>query len=80
MQIQKNGPNSTIVALSSAVILVSYQTPVAAFLDGRYIKTSTIWSQTTTKQIKKFIGKLPSEPVDQSVLDDLLANTISRKK
>ena len=80
MQIQQSGPNSKIVALSSAVILVSYQTPVAALLDGRYIKTSTVWSQTTTKQIKKFIGKLPSEPVDQSVLDDLLANTISRKK
>jgi len=56
------------------VVLFSYSTPVAAMLpSGRYIKTATWYSVTTTKHVNKWLkGVLGDvEAVAQESLDNL---------
>lgn len=57
-----------------AVVLFSYSTPVAAMLpSGRYVKTSTNYSVTTTKHINKWLKGVMAdvETVAQDFIDNL---------
>jgi len=61
-----------------AVVLFSYSTPVAAMLpSGRYIKTATWYSVTTTKHVNKWLKGVFSdvEAVAQESLDNLSGAT-----
>jgi hypothetical protein len=51
------GANQTEITLGSGVtVLVSYQTPVAAFISGRGYLRTTGWRQTTSRHINQWIG------------------------
>lgn len=51
--------NCTTVALTDGrEVLVSYQTPVAAFIPGRgYVRSAESWSRTTSKHVSQYCGK-----------------------
>lgn len=78
MKLKKIAANQTEVHLDNGdVVFVSYETPVAAFISGRgIVKTTTKWSNTTTKHINKFISRTaPAATVSeepQTFFDSLL--------
>ena len=65
------GSNQAEINSNGISLLMSYNTPVAAHIEGKgYIKTSTKWSVTTSKHIDKWLDGFTAELVDQSVLDN----------
>ena len=73
MKLNPLGANKTELHTDNGnVILFSYKTPVAAFVEGQgWIKTSKKWSRTTSKHISMWLGGNAKE-VEQSVLDGLV--------
>jgi len=73
MNIKVIGSNQTELYLGNGtVVLFSYSTPVAArTTDDGFIRTSTKWSNTTSKHINNW-GGFGGKEVDQSVLDNLV--------
>ncbi len=54
-------------------ILISYTTPVAACILGKYYKTGKFFSTTTSKQIGQWIeGGQHAEVMEQSFFDALM--------
>lgn len=75
MKIKNIGANRIVIEPNDNLsVLVSYETPVAAWISGRgYVKTSKKWSRTTSKHITQWIPmpcKLSEEP--QEFFDNLL--------
>ena len=72
MNINVIGSNQTELHLDNGdIVFFSYNTPVAARTDSGIIKTSTKWSNTTSKHINKW-GWSGGKEVEQSVLDSLV--------
>jgi hypothetical protein len=74
MKLKQIGSNQTELATNGTVVFFSYETPVAAMLpSGRYVKTSTNYSVTTTKHINKWLKGVMAdvETVAQSFIDNL---------
>lgn len=55
LQINPIGSNQTELSANGMHVLFSYQTPVAALINGQYYKTNKKWSATTTKHINKWV-------------------------
>ena len=75
MRLKKIGSNQTELFKNGLVVLFSYDTPVAALLpSGRYLKTGTKYSTTTTKHVNSWLRGVLSdvETVTQSVIDGLI--------
>ena len=77
MKIKKLGANKTLLKFSDKEILVSYETPVAAYFNnGQCIRTRENHSKTTQKQITQYFDwvedKTAIKKVEQSYLDSLL--------
>ena len=72
MKVKNIGSNQTEVHLNNGdVVFVSYETPVAAYINGKgYIRTSKKWSNTTTRHINKWLPVKATER-GQEVLDNL---------
>lgn len=75
MKIKPIASNQTELHLpSGAVILFSYETPVAANLaEGGFVRTSTKWSKTTSKHINQWLAGATAKEVAQSELDSMVA-------
>jgi len=63
MKLRNVGSNMTEITTEKGQILFSYETPVAARLadpdnGDRIVITSTKWSATTTRHIKKWVGPI----------------------
>jgi hypothetical protein len=72
MKINAYAPNQTEITTEKARILVSYSTPVCAYVFGRgWIKTDKFYSKTTSKHINAF-GGANAETVPQSEINALL--------
>ena len=74
MKLYQKGSNMTELDLGFAQVFFSYETPVAAMLpSGRYVKTSTKYSVTTTKHVNNWLKGVLSdvEAVEQDFIDDL---------
>jgi len=68
---------ATEIGMSKATVLVSYNTPVAAFILGRgYVRTDKFYSVTTSKHINQWLRSKNAlercETVPQAELDALL--------
>jgi len=73
MKLTPIGSNQNMITTNKGdQVLFSYQTPVAAYVDGDYIRTSTKWSQTTSRHINKWLEGVLAEEVDQSILNGLV--------
>ena len=67
------GSNQNMITTNKGdQVLFSYQTPVAAYVDGDYIRTSTKWSSTTSRHINKWLEGVKAKEVDQTILDALV--------
>ena len=75
MKIKQLGSNQVEVVMpGKARVLFSYNTPVAAFIEGRgWVKTNRFYSVTTSKHINKYLQGLEYETVEQSELDELVS-------
>jgi hypothetical protein len=63
-----------VLTEQGTAVLISYRTPVAAFIPGKgIIRTSKRWSNTTSKHISKWLKQYSANvtinEVDQTVLD-----------
>ena len=66
------GSNQIEIRHGENVFLVSYKTPVAAFVKGKFYRSATKFSRTTSKHINKWLRGYAAQDVDQSVLDTLV--------
>lgn len=75
MKIRKAGNNMTELSLTNGTdVLFSYETPVAAYVEGDgYVRTETRYSVTTSKHINKWLNGMVAREVPQSVIDALVA-------
>ena len=74
MKIKQIASNQTELSTNGMIVLFSYSTPVAAMLpSGRYVKTSTKYSVTTTKHVNKWLQGVGDsvELVEQSFINNL---------
>jgi len=74
MKLKSIGSNQTEYIAHGMAVLFSYSTPVAALLpSGRYVKTSTKYSVTTTKHVNQWlIGVMADvEVVPQDFINNL---------
>ena len=77
MKLTRIASNMTEVELTGdKLVLFSYETPVAARVDGKIYKTDCRWSRTTSKHITKWLQLFgPATEVDgekpQSYFNDL---------
>ena len=73
MKLRKIGNNETELTLSDGTqVLISYETPVAAYRAGETYRTSKKWSATTSKHINKWLDGRTAIERDQSFFDELL--------
>lgn len=75
MKVRKAGNNMTELSLTNGTdVLFSYETPVAAFIEGEgYVRTATKYSVTTSRHINKWLDGMVAREVDQSVIDALVS-------
>ena len=73
MKIKPIASNLTELHTDDAVILFSYETPVAALrkADHEYLRTDQFWSQTTSRHINKWLQGVKAETVPQAELEGL---------
>jgi len=71
MQLIPISPNQNEVITAHARILFSYQTPVAASVDGKWFRTAQKWSKTTSKHINAWIAGRTAETKPQEFFADL---------
>lgn len=63
MKLDQIAPNQTTLTTNSAVVFFSYNTPVAAIVDGTTYRTEQKFSATTSKHINAWAGKnAPTKP------------------
>jgi hypothetical protein len=72
MKIKSIGKNQTEIHIENKVIFISYETPVAACIDGKFFKTDKKWSTTTSKHINAWIDGRKHETRPQSFFDNLI--------
>jgi len=74
MTVNRLGANRAEVVLANGVaVLVSYHTPVAAYIPGRgYVRTAERYSRTASKHVHQWIGIETAEAVPQSELAALI--------
>jgi hypothetical protein len=71
MKVKNIGSNQTEITLPDGTqVLISYETPVAAWIDGQFYKTDVKYSATTTKHINKWCHCAVTKP--QSFFNNLL--------
>lgn len=73
MEVKALGSNQTLIVKSDKEILVSYETPVAAFIQGRgYFCTEKYFSKTTSKHINSWLSGAKAQIKPQEFFDNLL--------
>tara|TARA_R110000822_G_scaffold160612_2_gene300792 strand:+ start:70 stop:303 length:234 start_codon:yes stop_codon:yes gene_type:complete len=75
MNIKPIAPNQTEIHLNNGtLVLVSYQTPVAAFdaEKSKWIRSAEKYSVTTSKHVNKWLSGLNTTTVPQSEIDALM--------
>lgn len=70
MKLDQIAPNQTTLTTGNTVVFFSYNTPVAALVDGIMYRTEKKFSVTTSKHINAWAGK-QAETKPQSFFDNL---------
>lgn len=71
MKLREIGSNQTEIILDNATVLFSYETPVAAWVNGKGYRTDKFWSNTTSKHISRY-GLKDAEKKPQEFFDNLV--------
>ena len=72
MQLKPLGENQTQLETKKDVVFYSYETPVAANIGGKFYRTSSKFSVTTTKHINSWLNGRDAEEKEQSFFDSLV--------
>lgn len=73
MKLNNLGNNkSEVITNDGKVVFFSYNTPVAACVEGRYYRTSQKWSVTTSKHIGSWLEGVKAEEKPQEWFDSLV--------
>ena len=76
MKVKSLGKNKTQIKADDKIILISYETPVAAWIRGRgYLRTAKYHSVTTSRHIVEWLREMDAQeviPVAQEELDKML--------
>jgi hypothetical protein len=72
MKIKNIGKNKTELHINDKIIFISYETPVAACIDGQFFVTEKKWSTTTSKHINAWIDGKKAETKEQGFFDNLI--------
>lgn len=64
------GSNQTELTANGVKVLFSYNTPVAAWINGQFYKTNKRWSVTTSKHVNKWTHLAVDK--EQSFFDGLI--------
>jgi hypothetical protein len=72
MKIKSIGKNQTELHIGNKIIFISYETPVAACIDGQFFVTEKKWSTTTSKHINTWINGRNAEIRPQAIFDNLI--------
>lgn len=72
MKLRVLGPNQTEVEADVAVVLFSYNVPVAAKIADEYFTVDRKYSTTTTRHINAWINGSKTTPRNQRFFDNLL--------
>jgi hypothetical protein len=79
--IRKIGSNMREVECRNGTkILVSYETPVAARIEGQWFKTEKRWSLTTSRHISKWLCGVVAEKRPQAYFWDLFWDAILQER
>lgn len=73
MKLHTLGANKNVVDIGGSVVFFSYNTPVAANVDGKFYRTSKRWSVTTSKHINQWLDGAQAEEKPQEFFDTLTA-------
>ena len=72
MKLNNLGNNKAEITSSNGnVVFFSYNTPVAACMDGKFYRTEKSWSVTTSKHITQWLDGAKAEIRPQSFFDAL---------
>lgn len=72
MELNTLGSNQTEVIFNdNTVVFFSYKTPVAAWVNGKFYRTSKKWSVTTSRHINKWLDDAEAVEKDQEFFDNL---------
>jgi hypothetical protein len=72
MKVKSIGKNQTEIHINDKIIFISYETPVAAWIDGKFFKTEKTRSTTTSKHINTWIDGKKAETKEQGFFDNLI--------
>lgn len=73
MKVKSIGANQTELTLANGdQVFFSYETPVAAIVDGLSYKTEKKFSTTTTRHLNKWLGRLNATEKPQSFFENLV--------
>lgn len=72
MKLKSIAANQTEITLANGTrVFFSYETPVAAIVEGKSYRTEQKWSATTSRHISKWCGNAETKP--QEFFDKLAA-------
>lgn len=75
MKVKNLGANKTQIEVNADLqIFVSYETPVAAYVDGKFYRTSEKFSRTTSKHITQWLDGVNATEKPQDFFENLLTN------
>ncbi len=73
MRVKSIGSNMTEITVGDWTVLVSYETPVAAYTPKQgYFRTSEFHSRTTSKHINRWLESLKAKELNQNFFDNLI--------
>lgn len=71
MKIENLGNHQTVITVKGGEVFFSYNTPVAAWIDGKFYRTEEYYSVTTSKHINQWLDGRTAEKRPQSFFDEL---------
>ena len=74
MKLINEGSNQNSVILGYDSIFFSYETPVAALVDGEYFRTEKFWSVTTSRHINNWLDGVKATEKPQEFFDNLIGD------
>jgi hypothetical protein len=76
VKIKQLAPNQTEIHMDNGtIVFISYETPIAAFVDGyRWVRSAEKYSATTSKHVNKWLSGLNVETVPQVQIDALMGD------
>lgn len=74
MKLETIAPNQTMLKFDNTTVFFSYNTPVAACIDGTLYRTSKKYSVTTSKHINQWLAGAKAEMRDPAFFESLVGS------